>query len=379
MNNLKIYFPHLSGIRFIAASLVIIHHIEQLKSIFKLPSLWGDSGPLSNFISIIGLQGVVLFFVLSGFLITYLLLEEESRTNRIDVKKFYIRRILRIWPLYLLIVIASLFILVHFNLFLWPGYEKSVIQYKIYLKLFFYILFFANLVLAFFGIIPYASQTWSIGTEEQFYLVWPLVLKYVHKYKLFLMVNIVIFFNLIRIYFTSSISDIIPYKIILRAFFNGFTIDCMAIGGFFAVILFQKHKLLRLFMNNIIFYLSIIAVFVCYSMGLNFPFINSIVYSGLYGIILLNFAANRSIKISLENKVLNYLGNISYGLYMLHPIGITLAIKLSMKLNIGNNFVIYPLAIIFTITLASLSYFWYESYFMKLKSRFAIVKSGSEV
>ena len=114
-------------------------------------------------------------------------------------------------------------------------------------------------------------------------------------------------------------------------------------------------------------------------MGLNFPFINSIVYSGLYGIILLNFAANRSIKISLENKVLNYLGNISYGLYMLHPIGITLAIKLSMKLNIGNNFVIYPLAIIFTITLASLSYYWYESYFMKLKSRFAIVKSGSEV
>jgi peptidoglycan/LPS O-acetylase OafA/YrhL len=152
----------------------------------------------------------------------------------------------------------------------------------------------------------------------------------------------------------------------------------MAIGGFFAVILFQKHTLLKWGLNNYIFYLSITVIILCFSIGLHFPHFNSIFYLGLYGIILLNFAAGKSIHLSLENKIFNYLGNISYGLYMLHPIGIILAIRLSMKLNIINNWLIYPLALIFTITLSSISYRWYESYFLKLKTRFVIVKSGSE-
>jgi peptidoglycan/LPS O-acetylase OafA/YrhL len=193
MSSNKIYFPNLNGIRFFAAFLVIIYHIEQMKSIFKLPTLWGGSGLLSKFISIIGPQGVVLFFVLSGFLITYLLITEESRTNSINVRMFYLRRMLRIWPLYFLVVIVSLFVLIHFDLFLWPGNVKHVVHENIYLILVLYILFFANLVLTFFGVIFYASQTWSIGTEEQFYVVWPLVLKYVRKYRLLLMVSIVFF------------------------------------------------------------------------------------------------------------------------------------------------------------------------------------------
>jgi peptidoglycan/LPS O-acetylase OafA/YrhL len=374
----KIYFPNLNGIRFIAAFLVIIYHIEQIKSIFKLPSFYEGSGLITRIISIIGPQGVVLFFVLSGFLITYLLLTEESRTNSINVRKFYIRRILRIWPLYLLIVIASLLILVHFDLFLWPGYEKYIIQQNIYSKLLLYVFFFANLVLTFFGIIPFASQTWSIGTEEQFYLAWPLVMKFIRKNRSMLMISIIIFYNLISLFLSTPIFNSFPGGVILRAFWSGFTIDCMAVGGFFAVILFQKHALLKCFLNNSIFYLSLFVVIICYSRGVHFPHFNSIVYSGLYGIILLNFAANKSIYISFENKVFNYLGNISYGLYMLHPIGITLAIRLSMKINIVNNLIIYPFSLLFTIVLSSLSYHFFESYFLKFKSGFAIVKSGSE-
>jgi len=72
MRKQKIYFPNLNGLRFIAAFLVIIHHIEQTKSIFKIENYWGAI----PFIGIIGKLGVVLFFVLSGFLITYLLLEK---------------------------------------------------------------------------------------------------------------------------------------------------------------------------------------------------------------------------------------------------------------------------------------------------------------
>lgn len=195
MDQKKIYFPHLNGIRFIAALLVIIHHIEQLKGIYGMPTLWGGKSVASSLISIIGPQGVVLFFVLSGFLITYLLLAEEEKTKTINIRKFYIRRILRIWPLYLLIVVLSLFVLVHFNIFTWPGFDIETVQSNIFWKLGLFMLFFSNLVLVYFGIIPYASQTWSIGTEEQFYLVWPIIIKVIKKYRLLLMVAIVMGLN----------------------------------------------------------------------------------------------------------------------------------------------------------------------------------------
>jgi peptidoglycan/LPS O-acetylase OafA/YrhL len=374
----KIYFPNLNGIRFIAALLVIITHVEQTKSIFKLPTIWGGVGVLSGIISIIGTQGVVLFFVLSGFLITYLLIAEEGFSGTIKVKNFYLRRILRIWPLYMLIVFSSLFIFPHIRLLNLPGFDIETVQQSIGLKILLYVFFYSNLVLYLFGIIPYAAQTWSIGTEEQFYIVWPVVVKYVRKNRLFLMLGIVFFYNLIWYLLNSHLSDFIPHKGLFQTFWGGFTIDCMAIGGFFAVILFQKHYILNWFLNNYIFYLSIIAVILSYTFGVHYSFLNSIFYSCLYGIIILNFAANRSIFISLENKVLNYLGNISYGLYMLHPLGITLAIKLTMKTGSVSNWLIYTLTILFTIGLSSISYRWYESYFLKFKSGFAVIKSGSK-
>src|SRR5262245_59932952 len=96
----RVYFPNLNGLRFIAALAVIIHHIEQQKADFCLPNSFG-AAPIQLF----GELGVVLFFVLSGFLLTYLLLEEEKTTATIGIRNFYIRRILRIWPLYFLIII----------------------------------------------------------------------------------------------------------------------------------------------------------------------------------------------------------------------------------------------------------------------------------
>lgn len=375
----KIYFPHLNGIRFIAALLVIIHHIEQLKGIYGLTTLWGGKGFLSHFISIIGPQGVVLFFVLSGFLITYLLLAEEEKTKTINIKKFYIRRILRIWPIYLLVIFLSLFVLVHFDFFTWPGFNKSTIQENIVWKLILFILFFSNLVLVFFGVVPYASQTWSIGTEEQFYLVWPIVIKFIKRNRLLLMILIALGYNLFRFFLMSRYSLFIPesIRVILQAFWNGFTIDCMAIGGFFAVLLYENRKITTLILNNWLFYLSIFLVIVSWIFRFHIP-LQSIYYSILYAIIIVNFAANTNQHLNLENSYMNYLGNISYSIYMLHPIGITIAIQSALYLNLISNWIVYPIAILSTILLSGLSYRWYESYFLKFKSRFAIVKSGSE-
>ena len=75
-----LHFPNLNALRAIAAFLVLIHHIEQFKNVFNLDNYWNIP-----FIQVIGKLGVVLFFVLSGFLITYLLMNEEKNTNKINI------------------------------------------------------------------------------------------------------------------------------------------------------------------------------------------------------------------------------------------------------------------------------------------------------
>ena len=180
-NKNLVYFPNLDGIRFIAASLVCIHHIEQFKSIFGIESSWNN-----HLIRSFGKLGVILFFVLSGFLITYLLFLEESQspTKKIDIKKFYFRRILRIWPLYFLIVFCALFLLPKSSYFNLPIIMNFDIASNVWLLLLLFIFFLPNLVLICFGSIPFASQTWSIGAEEQFYIFWPFVLWFFWRLKL---------------------------------------------------------------------------------------------------------------------------------------------------------------------------------------------------
>jgi len=373
MNKQKIYFPNLNGLRFIAAFLVIIHHIEQFKSISNFENYWGTV----PFIGIIGKLGVILFFVLSGFLITYLLLTEEQSFKKISIGKFYVRRILRIWPLYFFIILLAFLILPNIDLFVLPNFGKDVIYSNLFLKLFLYAIFFPNLVLSLLGIVPYASHTWSIGTEEQFYLVWPVLIKYFKKYRLGLMFFIIIFYLGFKFFLDTHYSEIIPYKNVISAFWLTFNIDCMAIGGIFAILQFQKSKLLKLLKNNFLFYFTIIFTLFLMMKGVYIPKFHYEFYSVLFGIIILNFAANDKIKISLENKAFNYLGNISYGLYMYHSIGIVLALFICNYINLHTNWFIYPLSFALTIFLAGLSYKYFESFFLKFKDKFSNVLSGN--
>lgn len=374
-NNPKIYFPNLNGLRFIAAFLVIIHHIEQFKSISEIENYW-ETIP---FIGIIGKLGVVLFFVLSGFLISYLLLAEESLFKKISIKKFFMRRILRIWPLYFFIIILAFFILPNIELFTLPGYSKDVIYSNLAWKLILYAIFFPNLVLSLLGIVPYASHTWSIGAEEQFYLVWPIILSYIKKYRILLMACIIIFYLIIKFFLKTSFGDCIPYSYVISAFWNTFPIDCMAIGGFYSVLLFQRNKYLKYIIRNDLFYFSICLVISFLLKGVYIPYIHYEFYSVFFGLIIINFAVNNQIKISLENNIFNYLGNISYGLYMYHPMGIVLALYISVLLGAPTNWLIYPLSFVFTIIIASLSYKYFESFFLKFKIRFSNILSGNMI
>lgn len=372
MKHPKIYFPNLNGLRFIAAMMVIIHHIEFIKTWFNVSNSYNVPS-----IEIIGKLGVILFFVLSGFLITYLLLAEEHTFCRINIRKFYLRRVLRIWPLYFLIIILALYIIPHFHIFALPIFDNNPVINNVMLFALLYATFFPNLGLAFFGNTSYAAHTWSIGTEEQYYLLWPIVLRFFKKNRLVLMFCVILSYLLIAFILNSKFSDSLPYKNNFILFWSSFNIDCMAIGGIFAIILYEKLRFLPLILNNYLFYFVIILLLLLIGKGVYIPWgMHYEFYAVLFGITILNFAANPHIKLSLEYKPLHFLGKISYGLYMYHPICIVFCLKALFYFKIYNTANMYLFCIVSIIVIATLSYLYFESFFIKMKSKYTDIISG---
>ena len=152
----KLHIQGLDTLRGIAAMVVVIHHVEIFKGI-------NGFDPLPFFRD--DYQGahlaVVLFFVLSGFLITVLLLNEKLKFGQISFRKFYGRRAFRIWPVYFLVLIISL-LATDFN----PSWITAILSFSIFPNI-------ASYISASWTPSP---QIWSIGIEEPFYFVWPLII-----------------------------------------------------------------------------------------------------------------------------------------------------------------------------------------------------------
>lgn len=382
MSDNRVYFPNLNSIRFFAALAVIIHHIELTKYWFHQPNIYTTS-----FVGgVFGQLGIILFFVLSGFLITFLLLEEQKRTDSISIKKFYIRRILRIWPLYYLIVILGLFVLPKVHFFDVPDISSHVHEH-FFSKTLMFLSFFPDLAYAIYEPVPYAEQSWSVGVEEQFYLIWPLLIALVIRRKktLSMLIGVIVFYASVKIASTIAY-DMHPENKVFEEiyyFWNNFCIDCMAIGGIGAYLLFyKKEKVLNVLFNR---YLQIglyILLAVVTVKGLAVPMFNYEFYALIFVVLILNLAANKRSVLNLEFKPLNYLGKISYGLYMYHNIILVVVLKFvlyysGVALNsLTGNLIYYGLAISTTILVASLSYRFIERPFIRAKVRYSEVVSG---
>lgn len=361
----KIYFPNLNGLRFITASIVIMHHVEQFKEFLGFPNYAHVS-----FIKLIGKAGVALFFVLSGYLITYLLLVETRDKGEIAIGRFYIRRALRIWPLYFFIILLSFFILPHLPFLHIPELTGHVHEH-FWTKLLLYVLFLPNLVLAIYPIVPFASQLWSIGYEEQFYLVWPWLIKKIkNKYLIFF--SIIAFFIIIKFLALFVFDDYLlahHYDKAAEIFFMMPSIDGMAIGGLFAYLLFQRHPILEWFYSKTFQWVLYALTFGLIFGGVFIPFFNNQAYSFLFGLIILNLSANPKTIFSLENKTMDYLGKISYGIYMYHILMVVTVLKLLAMFDIHNVVLENILAISFTVVAAGISYKYLEERFIKMKSK----------
>jgi peptidoglycan/LPS O-acetylase OafA/YrhL len=166
----------LDGLRGVACLAVFVDHVEQYAEWLSWPHIYGPA------LQALGRQGVELFFVLSGYLITYRMLVEQRDRGRVSIPAFYVRRALRIWPLYYLVVLVA-FVAVPWLMHHAAGtYVRDAWSW--YLdgipgdgRLLLYVVLLPHI--AYFTAPPVlcATHLWSIGVEEQFYVVWPWLMR----------------------------------------------------------------------------------------------------------------------------------------------------------------------------------------------------------
>jgi peptidoglycan/LPS O-acetylase OafA/YrhL len=366
----KLYFPNLNGLRAIGAGIVMIGHVEFIKSQWNMPSY--------SWFPIPGKVGVTLFFALSGFLITSLLLDELSVKHTVQLKKFYLRRILRIWPLYYLIAGLSLLVFNRLGMLKIPGISDQVYEHLTLANILILIFLMPNVT--HFNI-PYADQRWSIVVEEQFYLMQPFLVRVFRKRRRLVIVFLIIVFfpevlsGLIRMLHARTwISPNVIDALILQFKY----LACIAVGCLFSVLFFRAENRWKKFLFTRSVQWATVAV-LCACIGVGFYIFHSEelidfrVYSFLFAIVVLNASQNPRTLFRLERPALDFLGKISYGIYMYHPVCIGIGLALvrggGMGGVIGQNIVLYVLSIALTIVVSWLSFTYFEGFFLKLKTR----------
>ncbi|OJV55434.1 MAG: hypothetical protein BGO31_18895 [Bacteroidetes bacterium 43-16] len=361
------YFKGLNALRFIAASLVVLHHGEALR--IKLNTVNYKNLALFN----LGGVAVEFFFVLSGFLITYLMLKEIKVSNTIAVRKFYFRRIVRIWPLYFLLVFLGTllipFLVQQFNV----DYE---VPYTFKDTWMYFVFFMPSLVTYYWGH-HLLEPLWSIGVEEWFYLMWAPLIKLFKQHIFKLLAGV-----LVLKYILNALANYVFEDMgLFREIVNTFAVESMAVGGLGALFLYKAARPVK----EMPLFGPVGRVIVLALLG-SFMFFENEYWSVfhphffsrpvldltfIYVIILVSIGYKES-KFS-NSKLLNWLGELSYGIYMYHMlvIGVVLVVVKKMpflnSLPLLGSIVFYILVFLLTITVAALSKKYFENRFMPKK------------
>ena len=305
------YFRGLNGLRFIAALVVLLSHGYD-------SALWlGICRPVtSTLVFSRGSAAVDFFFTLSGFLISYLLIRECIKTRTVNLPRFYLRRISRIWPLYYLILAVGflLFAVVYPHM-----YHHSYFDFDVKRGLFFYLLFLPNFMSSFYRV-GLLTPLWSIGVEEQFYLLWAPLVKACRHYLVPVFMAVAMcaagFHALVESGWLTSNINMVHFLRTLRFHY-------MAVGSLFACLLYYRGDwYLRSWLARREFQAFAALVIVYhYVIGLPerpSPVVWEIPLAFAYGILILSVSVAGTSLFNLEWQPLTYLGKISYGIYMFH-------------------------------------------------------------
>lgn len=365
MRRTRVYCPELDILRFVAFLLVFFFHIA--------PAATGHHSLIGRILLSMrdcGAFGVCIFFVLSSYLITELLIREKETTGSVHFKAFYLRRILRIWPLYFLMLgIAALGAYFHSAYSATPGRFAA------------FFLMAGNWYVCFYGFahVPF-DPLWSVSIEEQYYLLWPPIIKrcgitaltYVSVAVGLLSYGVLTYFSLRRMDLSTSI------------WANSFVqFQFFAAGSILAVL--QRKQLPKLGQAQRLLYvgLSFVLLFSAdFLFHLKTPDAIATPATPI-GYLLVLAATVLLLRGFLGStppswmRPMIYLGKISYGLYVFHWIVIDLVSLLLSRQYTAHVAVLIgaPVSLAITILVAAASYKFYESPFLRLKERFTFVHS----
>ncbi len=377
-NTLPNKFPGLNGLRFIAACLVINSHSRIINSFYGSYA----PNPIWNFFFLNASHAVTFFFVLSGFLITYLLLHESTQTGTIHIWHFYLKRLLRIFPLYYLVVLSTAIVLPFV-------FTKSDHYFSTYLpeQILLYFLFLPNVA----GMTGKLSHLWSIGVEEQFYLLWGPLVKYFKRWLPIISIAIILakwfidaFVHLPTISYGEA-----SLTAFMVNFVSSFHINYMAVGALGAWAYLNRNswltnKVVLSRLTQILVYgLLIIRFGLCSSSlieknsWLNLlvnPHFDSLVLPFIFLYILLNVSLNPKSFLKTHGKVWDYLGDLSFGIYMYHLPIIYLFKPLWFNLMTGKEFdyqYFYYVLCLYgvTISVSAISFKYFEKWFRRFRPR----------
>lgn len=398
------YFKNLDGLRFLAAFAVILGHCQHVILQYQ------GFSPYSPFANKLAAFGVDFFFVLSGFLISYLLIQEIHKTGTINIRAFYYRRLLRIFPLYFLVgllgIITGDFWVKQFNyLSLFDGkYVDYVYNVKDFTQ---NLLFLGTFSINFQTLLglqnPVSSLAvghfWSLAIEEQFYLIWAPALFIFKRH-----VGIVILLFLAVGFYFNHLPEtnfksyyMFPYNFTVNRFWyfglgaafawllQHFSIKML---GDWVLLSLKKRKVppsvFRLISVPYLLMIAVLSVQLgCLILIFNYLFgsiyypINAYIIDALIALFIIAVAvADYSILsvLCLENKVFKYLGKISYGIYMFHIFSIYSTYKILKNIGIVEKsdvfYILCPIiATLISIGLAALSYRFFEQRFLALKDK----------
>lgn len=355
------YFPGLNALRAYAALSVLIAHVSGNPAMwFGIPeNTWRQ---LTDLFILTGTDAVTLFFVLSGFLITYLLLVEYHDTGTVNAPHFYWRRALRIFPLYFLIIALALTVIPLL------GSTPALVptDHLPALLLFLTPFLYATTEHGFW----ITNHLWSIGVEEQFYIGWAFAVRPQRILRVLVAViagKWLLFFAALalRLDYAADVLTLMRF-------------ECMAVGGIGAWAVFaQKRWLLQRLYNVepvVLLLMLLNIVFMNHEYQFRPPY-RDFAWAWVYMALIVIVATKPRPLVGMRWRWGERVGRVSYGVYMYHPL-VIYALHLLLFGRVPAllyGVLMYAGAIALTLSIAALSYRHVEQPIMRLRNRVPVV------
>ncbi len=356
------YFKGIDVLRFICAAGVIFHHSTML----LYNKGFATKAELHHRFS--GAFFLDVFFIISGFLISLIILR-EYQLGTFTIKNFYARRIIRIWPLYFLVVVIKVIII---------PFAQHTPWELVKLNLLYACTFTVNFQLILETVEPAYTILWSICIEEHIYLLMPIFL-FIFKGRFNIIGWILTICGFISWLYFKNIPSDSGYN--TAYFVSSSYFYFFGLGTLIAFFYNQGIKL-EFLLNPLV---QIIVLFMMFIVIFNFIPYNyslgkSLLINGIFGSYLVWVAAQQKLIIKLSEKVSKYLGNISYGMYLIHIMIASYVIKLFKKSSLQFSellcgWAIPIVTVIITITIATILYYFFERPILKYKKKFTTVES----